>query len=100
MGILKLLSLVALFKDVTAEVQKAGVEKRPWYLQRSVFGAVVALASGAAAAYLGVTFDEQTLSGITDNVTQLATVLAALYGTALSVYGMVRKAVKTKGSEQ
>lgn len=91
MNIIKLLTLVSLFKDVTAEVQAAGKEKRPWYLQRTVWGAIMAVISTAAASFLGLTLDQATLDHLTDNIPQLITVATGLWGTALSVYGAFKK---------
>ena len=96
-NLLKLLPLVAMFKDVTNEVRTAGKEGRPWYLQRTFFGALVALLAGAASIFAGVVVDANILSALSDNLAQLATVGTTLYGIILAIYGMYKKSQSVRG---
>lgn len=89
--ILKLLSMVSLFRNVTKEVQEMGESKRPWYMQRSAWGAIIAAVSTLSATVLGVSLDTTTLTTLTDNIPQLITVAMTLYGSVLSMYGMLMK---------
>ena len=93
MNIAKLFSLVMLFKDVTSEFAAKG-QDRPWYMQRTVVGAIVTALAGVAAIYTGITIDAAALSKITDSVPQLVSVGTTLYGSALMIYGLFKKATK------
>jgi len=96
MNIIKLLTLASAFKDVTSEVKKAGLEKRPWYLQRTVIGAIIAVGSAALAAYTGIQLEDPIIEQLTENMTTLITVGATVYGAVLSIYGMAQKVIKAK----
>ncbi len=92
--IMKLLGMVSLFKDVTKEVQAAGAEKRPWYMQRSVWGTIVATVAGLISYFIGVTIDANMLSTLSDNIPQLIGVFVTLWGAALSIWGLIAKRIK------
>jgi len=92
--IVKLISMVSLFKDVTEEVKKAGEEKRPWYMQRTMWGAILAIPAALAASFLGVTLDQAALDNLGENIPQLITVGITVYGSVLSTYGLIAKALK------
>lgn len=97
--LLKYLPFAALFQDVTDKVKEAGIDKRPWYLQRTIIGSIIALVSGIIAVQFGVSITEPDKVLISDNVLQIITVIPTLYGGVLAIYGVVMKivnAVKTK----
>ena len=94
MNLFKLLSLATLFQDVTEEVKKSGNEKRPFYLQRSFIGSVIALGAGGIAAYTGINFDQISVDTLSDHITQIVTLAAGVYGTLLTAWGLIMKAVK------
>lgn len=96
MNIVKLLGLVSMFKDVTKEVQAAGAEKRPWYLQRSAWGAIVSALGAVVALVFGVNVDTATLDSISDSIPQAIGVGVTLYGSILSVYGLIMKGRKSQ----
>jgi hypothetical protein len=93
-ALLKYLPLVGLFQDVSFEVRAAGEAQRPWYLQRTFFGALVALVAGFFAIQFGVTIDTDDMTVAADSLTQLAAVIVTAYGAALSLYGLAMKTVK------
>lgn len=96
MNIAKLLTLTSLFQDVTEEVKKAGLEKRPWYMQRTAIGSIIALVSGALAAFSGMTLDQINLDTLGDNITNLITVSGTVYGSVLGIYGLIMKVISHK----
>ncbi len=96
MNIFKLLTMAAAFKDVTEQVQAAGKENRPWYLQRTVIGAIIAAGSVAASAFIGLDITANIQEQLTDNLTALVTVATTVYGAVLSLYGAAQKVIKSK----
>ena len=93
---LKYLPLVTAFQDVSAQVKEAGREKRPWYLQRSIIGGIIALVAGFLSIRFGVSLSADQIGNLTDNASQLITAGVAVYGTILSLYGLVMKAIKAQ----
>ena len=96
----KLLPLVILFRNVSAEVKKAGAEKRPLWLQRSFIGALIALVSGGLAVGLGVQVSPQDATVLTDGISQIAAVAGTVYGAALSIYGVIAKIINAAKGKQ
>ena len=94
MNIMKLLALASTFHDVTEQVQAAGKEKKPWYLQRTIIGAIIAAGSVALSAFIGIDLEQSLKDQLADNITALITISTTVYGAVLSVYGMVQKAIK------
>jgi hypothetical protein len=64
----------------------AAMERKPWYLSRTIWGAAVAL--------LGVIFPRAVAAlggdAATDNVLVIAGSIAALAGSILAIYGRVK----------
>jgi hypothetical protein len=98
-SLLKYLPLVTLFQDVTNKVKESGIENRPWYLQRSVIGAIIALLAGGITAYFGFSFDSASLDKLASSVTEMVTAGTTVYGLVLSLYGLLMKVIKAKQPE-
>src|SRR3990167_677880 len=89
--LLKFVPLVALGKDVRASVNEESGKDRPFWLSRRFVGAVRTLIAGFCAIQFGVKLDAETLTKLTDNITQLATVVMTLWGLVVTVIGYFRR---------
>jgi hypothetical protein len=96
MNLLKLVPLVLFgWKNVSKQVANAGVvDGRPWYLQRSVVGAIVGFVSSLAAAAVGVTLSVPDQALIITDWLQIIPIATTLYGIGLSGFGLVMKIIK------
>ena len=89
--LLKFVPLVALGKDVRASVNEESGKDRPFWLSRRFVGSVLTLIAGFAAIQFGVKLDAETITHLTDNITQLATTIMTLWGLVVTVIGYVKK---------
>jgi hypothetical protein len=71
----------------------AAMESKPWYLSKTIWGAVVGVASGGLAlAGHGLSSDAQ--AWLTDEVVQVIEAGAAVVGGLLAIYGRVKAETK------
>ena len=67
----------------------ANVENKPWYLSKTIWGAVIGVAAGGLAlAGHGLSSDAQTW--LADEVVQVIEAGATVVGGLLAIYGRVR----------
>jgi hypothetical protein len=99
-GLLKYIPAVAAFQDVSNKVKEAGKEGRPWFLQRTVIGAIIALVSVLLSIQFGVKLSVNDVQMATDNIYQIVTVITSIYGAVLGIYGLVMKILKEVKSGQ
>ena len=89
--LLKFVPLVALGKDVRASVAEESGKERPFWLSRRFIGSALTLIAGFCAIQFGVKLDAETLTKLTDNITQLATVVMTLWGLVVTVIGYFKR---------
>lgn len=72
------------FKDVSDTYQEETGEGRPFYLSRTfVFSLLCFLATGATV-FLGITFDQEQIKIVADNLVTIVTAVIAVIGAIMS----------------
>lgn len=63
---------------------------KKWYQSRTIWGAVVTLASFIIMSVSGVDISSDTQKTIIDNIIDIVTAVSALVGTVLTITGRIR----------
>lgn len=98
-NLLKYLPLVAMFRDVTDKVRADGEAKRPWFLQRSTVGAIVAAVAAAVTMYYGINIPDAQQAQVTDLVMTVIPAATGIYGMVLSIYGVFKPGKDREGKK-
>lgn len=78
------------FKDVSDEYKETTGEGRPWYMSRTFIFSALCFIATIATIFTGVTFDEEQIKAIADNLPSLITASVAIVGVIMSFVAQVK----------
>src|SRR3989304_2012205 len=90
-NILKYLSLILRFKNISEVYQEETGQGKPFYMSRRFIGLVITVIFAITTIWTGVTVDDAISLQIADNIVAVITALIALYGVVLGIIGQVKK---------
>ena len=92
--IFRYLKLLGRFRNVTDAYEKETGKKRPPYLSRRFWGALVIFVGGVLALQFDVKIDENILANITESIEKIIAAAIVLYGLVMEIVGIVKRKKK------
>ena len=90
-NILKYLSLILRFKNISEVYQEETGQGKPFYMSRRFIGLVITVIFAIITIWTGVTIDDAMSLQIADNIIAIVTAIITLYGIVLGIIGQVKK---------
>ena len=90
-NILKYLSLILRFKNISKVYQEETGQGKPFYISRRFIGLIITAVFAVITIWTGVTIDEVLSLQVADHVVAVITAVIALYGIILGIIGHFKR---------